>query len=81
MLGLLTLPIELLRLAFYALQGLVDALRAHNRLRSEFTVLINASRDAVWLSLVTQPLACPHEARSRLRHSADFTSSPITAAT
>jgi hypothetical protein len=48
MLGLLTLPIELLRLAFYALQGLVDALRAHNRLRSEFTVLINASRDAVW---------------------------------
>ena len=48
MLGLLTLPIELLRLAFYALQGLVDALRARNRLRSEFTVLINASRDAVW---------------------------------
>ena len=48
MLGLLTLPIELLRLAFYALQGLVDALSARNRLRSEFTVLINASRDAVW---------------------------------
>jgi Zn-dependent protease len=48
MLGLLTLPIELLRLAFYALQGLVDALRGRNRLRSEFTVLINASREAVW---------------------------------
>lgn len=48
MLGLLTLPIELLRLAFYAFQGLVDALSARNRLRSEFTVLINASRDAVW---------------------------------
>ena len=48
MLGLLTLPIELLRLAFYTFQGLVDALRARNRLRSEFTVLINASRDAVW---------------------------------
>ena len=44
MLGLLTLPIELLRLAFYALQGLVDALSARDRLRSEFTVLINASR-------------------------------------
>jgi Zn-dependent protease len=48
MLALLTLPIELLRLAFYAFQGLVDALRARNRLRSEFTVSINASRDAVW---------------------------------
>ena len=45
MLGLLKLPIELLRLAFYALQGLVDALSARNRLRSEFTVLINASRE------------------------------------
>ena len=48
MLGLLTLPIELLRFAFYAFQGLVDALSARDRLRSEFTVLINASRDAVW---------------------------------
>ncbi|KRR18976.1 hypothetical protein CQ14_19000 [Bradyrhizobium lablabi] len=48
MLGLLTLPIELLRLAFYTFHGLVDALRGRNRLRSEFTVLINASREAVW---------------------------------
>jgi Zn-dependent protease len=48
MLGLLTLPIELLRIAFYALQGLVDVLRSRNRLRAEFTILINASREAVW---------------------------------
>jgi Zn-dependent protease len=48
MLGLLTLPIELLRVAFYALRGLVDALTARSRLRSEFTVLINAPREAVW---------------------------------
>lgn len=48
MLGLLKLPIELLRLAFHALQGLVDALRARNRLRFESTVLINAPREAVW---------------------------------
>jgi len=48
MLGLLKLPIELLRLAFYALRGIVDALRARNRLRLEFTVLINAPREAVW---------------------------------
>jgi Zn-dependent protease len=48
MLGLLTLPIELLRLAFYALKGLADALRARNRLRFEDTVLVNASREAVW---------------------------------
>jgi Zn-dependent protease len=48
MLKLLTLPIELLRVALYALRGLVDALRARNRLRFEFTVLINAPREAVW---------------------------------
>ncbi|MBR1202465.1 MULTISPECIES: hypothetical protein [unclassified Bradyrhizobium] len=48
MLALLSLPIELLRIAYYALQGLVDALRARNRLRCEFTVLINAPREAVW---------------------------------
>lgn len=48
MLALLTLPIELLRLAFYALQGVVDALRARNRLHFEYTVLINAPREAVW---------------------------------
>jgi Zn-dependent protease len=48
MLGLLKLPIELLRLAFHALQGLVDALRARNRQRFESTVLIDAPREAVW---------------------------------
>ncbi len=48
MLRLLALPIELLRIAFYALQGLVDALRARNRLDLEFNVLVNAPRDAVW---------------------------------
>jgi Zn-dependent protease len=48
MLALLTLPIELLRLAFYALKGLLDALRGHNRLRTEITVLVNAPRDTVW---------------------------------
>jgi Zn-dependent protease len=48
MLGLLTLPIVLLRLAFHALQGLVDALRARNRLHLKFTVLINAPRETVW---------------------------------
>lgn len=48
MLGLLTLPIELLRITFYALKGIADALRSRNRLRSEFTVVINASREAVW---------------------------------
>ncbi len=48
MLRLLTLPIELLRIALYALRGFVDALRARNRLRFESTVLIHAPRDAVW---------------------------------
>jgi len=48
MLRLLALPIEILRIAFYALQGLVDALRARNRLDLEFNVLVNAPRDAVW---------------------------------
>ena len=45
---LLTLPIDMLRIAYYALRGLVDALRAHNRLRFEHTVLISAPRDAIW---------------------------------
>jgi Zn-dependent protease len=48
MLALLTLPIELMRVAFYALQGAVDALRARNRLQLKFTVLVNAPREAVW---------------------------------
>jgi len=48
MLRLLALPFELLRIAFYAFKGLVDALRARNRLDLEFNVLVNAPRDAVW---------------------------------
>ena len=48
MLALLNLPIELLRLAFYALHGVVDALRARNRLQLKFTVLVDAPREAVW---------------------------------
>ncbi|WP_247557523.1 hypothetical protein [Bradyrhizobium sp. 138] len=48
MLRLLALPIELLRVAFYVLQGLLDALRSRNRPRFASTVLIRASRDAVW---------------------------------
>jgi len=48
MLGLLNLPIELLRIGFYALKGIVDALSARDRLRFESTVLINAAREAVW---------------------------------
>src|SRR6267154_4256340 len=46
--GLLTLPIELLRFAFYALRGVIDVLRARNRLRPEFSVLVNAPRETVW---------------------------------
>jgi len=42
------LPIELLRVALYALRGLIDTLRARNRLRFEFTILINAPREVVW---------------------------------
>lgn len=48
MLGLLNLPIELLRIAFYALKGIADALSARNRQRFESTVVINAPREAVW---------------------------------
>jgi Zn-dependent protease len=48
MLKLLALPIELLRIALYALLGVADALRARTRLNREFSVLINAPRDAVW---------------------------------
>jgi Zn-dependent protease len=45
---LLRLPIEVLRIGFYALCGLADSLRGHKRLRVECTVLINAPRDTVW---------------------------------
>ena len=55
MLALLTLPIELMRLAFYALQGVVDALRARNRLHLKFTVLVNAPREAVWRLIEYEP--------------------------
>ncbi|MDA9411233.1 hypothetical protein [Bradyrhizobium sp. CCBAU 45384] len=48
MLRLLALPIEMLRIAFYALQGLFDTLRARNRLNLEFNVLVNAPRDDLW---------------------------------
>jgi Zn-dependent protease len=46
--GLLTLPIVLPRMAFWAFKGLLDTLAGRNRLHSEFTVLINAPREAVW---------------------------------
>lgn len=39
MLKLMALPIELLRIALYALRGLGDALRGRNRLRFEFIEL------------------------------------------
>ncbi|MBR0750639.1 hypothetical protein JQ604_00410 [Bradyrhizobium jicamae] len=48
MLSLLTLPIELLHLAFYIVQGVVDALRGRNRLRFAVEVAVNAPREAVW---------------------------------
>jgi Zn-dependent protease len=48
LLTLLRLPIELLRIALYAVRGLVDSLRGRKRLRVEFTVLIDAPRGAVW---------------------------------
>src|SRR5262245_43247584 len=46
--GLLRLPIELLRLAFYALVGVVDAIAGRKRRRFEATVLIKAPLDTVW---------------------------------
>jgi Zn-dependent protease len=48
MLRLLSVPAELFRIAFFALHGLIDALRGRQRLRFQFTVLINAPREAVW---------------------------------
>lgn len=48
MLRLLALPIELLRIVFYVLKGLFDALRSRDRQRFAFTVLIRAPRDTVW---------------------------------
>jgi Zn-dependent protease len=48
MLMLLGLPSMILRLGFYALQGLADVLRGRKRLHAERTVLINAPRNAIW---------------------------------
>src|SRR5262252_6788824 len=48
MLALLMLPVTLLRIGLYALGGLAEVLRGRKRIRAESTVLINASRDAVW---------------------------------
>jgi Zn-dependent protease len=48
MLTFLRLPIELLRIAFYALSGLNDVLRGRERTRIEITTEIKAPRDAVW---------------------------------
>jgi hypothetical protein len=48
MLGLLQLPIVLLRVAFFSVKGFLDALAGRNRLRSEFTVSIDAPREKVW---------------------------------
>lgn len=48
MLSLLTLPIELLRIVFYIVQGVVDALSGRSRLRFAVEVAVNAPRDAVW---------------------------------
>jgi Zn-dependent protease len=52
MLSLLRLPIELLWIALYALRGLVDVLRARDRLRAETTVLIDVPREAVWRFII-----------------------------
>ena len=48
MLALLTIPIELLRIACYAVQGIADALRGRKRLRFEYAVQIDAPREVVW---------------------------------
>src|SRR5260221_10979826 len=48
MLMLLGLPAMIVRLGFYALQGLADVLRGRKRLHAERTVLINAPRNAIW---------------------------------
>jgi hypothetical protein len=48
MLMLLGLPAMILRLGFYALQGLAGVLRGRKRLHAERTVLINAPRNAIW---------------------------------
>jgi Zn-dependent protease len=48
MLSLLNLPITLLRLAFYAVCALVDALSGRGWMRVERSVRIGAPRDVVW---------------------------------
>jgi len=46
--GLLRLPIELLRIAFYALVGIVDEIAGRKRRRFAATVLIKAPPGVVW---------------------------------
>jgi Zn-dependent protease len=59
MLQLLTLPIQLLQIVFYAFRGLLDALKGRERLRTEFTVLINAPRAIVWRLNTVHHLVLP----------------------
>src|SRR5260370_17970339 len=82
MLGLLTLPIVLLRLAFHALQGLVDAMRARNRLHLKFTVLVNAPRETVWRLSTADHLVLDGPPvleilREPVPHSADLWLAPV----
>ena len=48
MLTLLTIPVEILCVAYFALRGLLDVLQTRKRTRFAFTVRIKASREAVW---------------------------------
>ena len=48
MLTLLRVPLDLLRIGFYAVLGVLDSLRGRNRLRVEYSVVIKAPRDLVW---------------------------------
>ena len=77
MLRLLSVPIELFRIAFYALEGLIYALRGRRRLRFQFTVLINAPREAVWRFNATDQMVLDgppvmHISREPIPDSADL---------
>ena len=54
MLMLLSLPLTLLRIGYYALWALADVLRGRSRMRVEKTVEIGAPREAVWQLLIAQ---------------------------
>lgn len=57
-LALLTLPISLLYLGYYAIRGLVDSLRGRNRLRFTSTVVIKAPlHDAGGLQRLIAPFS------------------------